>query len=127
MRQLAQFVKTTSGRIPFKSVDGTTHPPDHLLISRAGLEFEPCFVEGMQQFVGALKKKRAQLRATILGRMAHEFASVRWYAVPLFSCTMRNFWDSKKRLSACPTKRSPPGFRQCQNFSTSRFCSASSK
>src|ERR1700676_3937987 len=105
MREFAQFVETASGRIALEGVDGAAHPPDDFVIGGARFGLQPCLIQRLQQVLGALEKERAQLRPAIVGRVTHEFASVRWYAVPLFSCTMRNLCVKPKRLSACPTKR----------------------
>src|SRR5260370_12694929 len=125
--QLTQFVKSTRCGITLYSAHSPTDTANHFLVSGAGLEFEPGLVERLKQLVSALKEESAQLAAAILGRPSHVVASLRWYAVPLFSWTMRNFCVSPNRLSAWPTKRYPAGFQQCQNFSIKRFCSASSK
>src|SRR5258707_7123942 len=78
---------------------------DNFLVRGICGETEPRLIERLQQLISALEKERAQLRIAIFGKAAHVFASSRWYAVPLFSCTMRNFCVKPKRLSACPTKR----------------------
>jgi hypothetical protein len=57
---------------------GPTDAANHILVRGTGLEFEPSLVEGLKQFVGALKEESAQLTAAILGRTAHVVASLRW-------------------------------------------------
>jgi hypothetical protein len=59
-------------------MDSPTDATNHFLVSGTGLEFEPSFVERLEQFVGALKEESAQLAAAILGRTIHVLASLRW-------------------------------------------------
>src|ERR1700730_3966932 len=98
-------MKAARGGIALERMHRAAHAADHFFVRRVRFEIEPRFIERLQQLTGALEKKRAQLRIAIFGKAAHVFASSRWYAVPLFSCTMRNFCVKPKRLSACPTKR----------------------
>src|SRR5690349_14294290 len=127
VRQLAELVKSTGCRIALQRVNHAANAANHVLVGRARLEFQAGLIQRLQQLGGTLKKERTQFAVAFVGWTVHGLASIRWYAVPLFSCTMRNFWVRPKRLSAWPTNRKPPGFKQCQNFSIKRFCSASSK
>ena len=91
VREFAQLVKPARGGIPFQGVDGTADTTDDFLIGGMSFKLKPRFIERLQQFAGALKEESAQLAVAILGRTFQELTSLRWYAVPLFSWTMRNF------------------------------------
>src|SRR5258707_7459742 len=78
------------------------HAANYFFVRRIGLKIEPGLVERLQQLVGAFEEERAQLRVAIVGEQTHAFTSSRWYAVPLFSCTMRKQWH---RVPAARGKR----------------------
>src|SRR5260370_42343963 len=102
MREFAEFVKCAGGGIALEGVHRAANAPNAFFVRGILLEIEACVIQGLQQLVGGLEKKRAQLRIAILGDSAHVFTSSRWYAVPLFSCTMRNFCVRPTRLSPSP-------------------------
>ena len=105
MRNFAEPVEAASGRVALEGVHGAANATNNFFIRRTSFELQAGFIERLQQFVGALKEESAQLGAAIVGLTLQPFTSMRWYAVPLFSCTMRNFCVRPKRLSAWPTNR----------------------
>src|ERR1700730_633703 len=127
MSQLAQLGKTASGSITLQGVDRAANSAKNFFVVRVRFQLQSALIKGLQQFISAFEKKRAQFSPAIFRLPAHVRGSRRRYAVPLFSCTILNFCVRPNRLSACPTNRYPPGFKQFQNLSMSRFCSASSK
>src|SRR6476661_10628837 len=106
---------------------GAPYLAQHLFIFRTLLQLQPHFIEVLQQFCCALKEEFAKLSRVIVREEVHPATSMRWYAVPLFWCSILYLSERPKRLSACPINRYPSAFRQRYSFSTSRFCSASSK
>src|SRR5258708_34985437 len=98
-------MKAARRGIALERMHRSAHAADDFFVRGICFEIEPRLIERLQQLISALEKKRAQFRIAIFGKAAHVFASSRWYAVPLFSCTMRNFCVKQKRLSACPPKR----------------------
>src|SRR5579859_3657716 len=108
-------------------MDRASYLAQYLFIFRTLLQLQPLFVECLQQFCCALKKEFAKLSRVIVREEVHPATSLRWYAVPLFWCSILYLSDKPKRLSACPINRYPSAFRQRYSFSTRRFCSASSK
>src|SRR6202043_673805 len=115
MSQLAQLSKSAGSGIAFQGMDSAANSAKNFFIARVRFQLQPALIKGLQQFIGAFEKKRAQFSAAIFWLPAHVRASKRWYAVPLFSCTILNFCVRPNRLSACPTNRYPPGFKQFQN------------
>src|SRR5450631_4855999 len=100
----------------------TPHATKKFFIGRMLFHFHADIVNDLQEFRRSLKEEIAELRIAVIGQETQEFTSTRLYAVPLFSWIILNFCVKPKRLSAWPTKRKPPGFKQCQNFSIKRFC-----
>src|ERR1700756_952124 len=98
-------MKSACGGVAFQRVHRAADTANDFLVAWVRLEVEACLIERLQQLVRALEEARAPPRIPIVGKTAHAFTSSRWYAVPLFSCTMRNFCVSPNRLSAWPTKR----------------------
>src|ERR1700730_13841681 len=98
-------MKATRGGIALERMHRAPHAANDFFVRRIRFEIEPRFIERLQQLTRALEKEHAQLRIAIVEKAAQFFASSRWYAVPLFSCTIRNFCVKPNRLSACPTKR----------------------
>src|ERR1043165_2150618 len=96
-------------------------------VLRIFLQIERAVVQRLQKFLRGLKEQVPQLRAALVRAMTHFASPTRTYAVPLLRYTIWNLSVSPRRLSAWPTNKWPPGFRHRQNFSTSLFCSASSK
>ena len=58
---------------PTRRVDAA----DDFLVRWMSLEFEPRFVQRLQQLVGALKEEGTQFGVAIFWRLAQEFASTR--------------------------------------------------
>jgi hypothetical protein len=56
---------------------GTADATNDLFIRWTRLQLKACFVERLQQFIGALEKDSAKLGVAIFGRLAQEFASTR--------------------------------------------------
>ncbi len=100
-----QLGKSAGRGIAFERVHHAANATDDFFISGTSFKFQSSLVERLQELVGGLEEESAQLGVTILGCKTQLFTSSRWYAVPLFSCTMRNFLVNPKRLSAWPTKR----------------------
>ena len=69
-------------------MDGAANAADDFLVRRTHFEFKPRFIERLKKFARALEEESAQFAAAVFGRTTHEVTSMRWYAVPLFSCTM---------------------------------------
>src|SRR4029077_9447948 len=105
VRNFAELVETTSSRIALERVYGAANAANNFFVRGTSFELQAGFIKRLQQFVGALKEESAQLGAAIVGLTLQPFTSMRWYAVPLFTCTMRNFCVRPKRLSAWPTNR----------------------
>ena len=77
MRYFAQLGETARRRISLKGMHHPSHTSNDFFIRRTSLKFEPRLIQRLEEFVGALKKKRAKLRAAILGRKAQLFTSRR--------------------------------------------------
>src|SRR6185312_3125993 len=123
----AQFAEAAGRRVAFQRMRDAPDAAHGFHISGLAFQFQRFVVQRLKQLLGRLEEEFAQLRVPLVGGMAHPATSTCWYAVPLLRCTMTNFLVSPSKLSAWPTSRYPPGLMQRQNFSTSRFCSASSK
>jgi len=77
VREFAEFVKPASRRIALKRVHNAANAANDFLVGRTRLEFQPGFVEPLQQFRGAFKEESAQLVVAIVGLAAHVAASIR--------------------------------------------------
>src|SRR5579859_995840 len=78
MSKLAQLLKHTGSRVALERVHGAPNAANDFFIGWARLEFEPSFVQRLQQLIRAFEKDGAKLRVAIFGSLAQEFASTRW-------------------------------------------------
>jgi hypothetical protein len=78
VRELTQLVKSAGGGIALQGMHGAADTANDFFVSGARLELEPCFVERLEQFAGALKEERAQFATAIFGQTSHERTSLRW-------------------------------------------------
>ena len=69
MSELAELVISAGRGITLERVHGATHATNHFFVGGTRLEFEPGFVQRLQQLIRALKKERAKLAAAIFGRL----------------------------------------------------------
>ena len=77
MRYFAQLGETARRGISLKRMHHPSHASNDFFIRWTSLEFEPGLIQRLEEFVRTLKKKRAKLRAAILGRKAQLFTSRR--------------------------------------------------
>ena len=75
VRQFTQLVETARRGIALQRMHGAAHPAKDLFVGRIRFQFQPRLVQRLQQFVRALKKEPAKLRAAIFRRTTHELAS----------------------------------------------------
>src|SRR5258707_799049 len=112
MRQFTQFRVAARRRVAFQGMDGAPHLAQYFFIFRTLLQLQPLFIECLQQFCCALKEEFAKLGGVIVREEIHPATSMRWYAVPLFWCSILYLSERPNRLSACPMNRYPSAFRQ---------------
>src|SRR5690348_11477681 len=75
--KFAQFAKTASRGVTFESVDDAANPANYFGIATASLEFEPDFIEVLQQFRSALEEEFAEFCCPVLVERVHAGTSSR--------------------------------------------------
>jgi hypothetical protein len=75
--EFAELVETAGCGIAFERVHGATDTAKDFFVGRTRLEFQSRFVEGLEEFRGALKEESAELGAAIVVRTLHPATSRR--------------------------------------------------
>jgi hypothetical protein len=73
----AELLEAAGRGIAFQRMDGAAHTAEQFLVSGVLFEAQTSFVDGLQEFLGALKEERAKLRTPFIGQKAQPFTSRR--------------------------------------------------
>src|SRR5205085_1832339 len=98
VRQLAQLAIAASSGITLERVHGAAHAADGLGVRRVLLQGKRFLVQRLQEFLRAFEEYLFELARLIFRKETHGAASMRWYAVPLFTWIILNLSVRPKRL-----------------------------